>query len=65
MPFLVAELGGVAVAVADVEVDEVADADADELELVVFCEEVEDEAVDVVEEVDAVVEDVATMHWSF
>ena len=50
-------------AVADVEVDEVAD--ADELELVVTCEEVEDEAVDVVEEVDAVVEDVATMHWSF
>lgn len=51
-----------AVAVADAEADEVV-ADADELELVVLGEEVEDEEVAVVEEVDAVVEDVTTVHW--
>ena len=61
-----AELGGKAVAVAEVEADEVvadADADADELELVGFCEEVEEEEVAVVEEVGAVVEDGPTLHW--
>lgn len=54
--------------VADVEVCDVV-ADADELELVVFWEEVEEEdeeeEVAVVEEVDVVVEDVATAHWPF
>lgn len=51
--------------VADVEVgDVVADADADELELVVLGEEIEEEEVAVVEEVDAVIEDVARIHWS-
>lgn len=52
-------------AVADVEVgDVVADADADELELVGLGEEIEEEEVAVVEEVDAVIEDVARIHWS-
>ena len=57
------------VAVADVEVcDVVADADdvvveADELELVDFGEEVNDKEVEVVEAVEAVDEDVATIHW--
>lgn len=50
-------------AVLDLRVDDVAD--ADELELVVVGEEVEDEEVGVVEEVDAVVEDVTTLHWPF
>lgn len=50
-------------AVLDLRVDDVAD--ADELELAVVGEEVEDEEVGVVEEVDAVVEDVATLHWPF
>lgn len=59
---MVAEPGGIAAGVADVEVDEVV-ADADELELVVLGGEVEDEEVAVVEEVDAVVEDVTTVHW--
>lgn len=52
---MVAEPGGIAVGVADAEVDEVV-ADADELELVVLGGEVEDEEV-------AVVEDVTTVHW--
>lgn len=52
-------------AVADVEVGNVvADADADELELVVLGEGIEEEEVAVVEEVDAVIEDVARIHWS-
>ena len=50
---------GMAVVVADVEVGDVVP-DADELKLVVIWEEVEDEEVDVVEEVDVAVEDVAT-----
>ncbi|KAF6227074.1 hypothetical protein HO133_008515 [Letharia lupina] len=57
----------IGVAVADVEVGDVvadADADADELELVVLGEEIEEEEVAVVEEVDAVIEDVARIHWS-
>ena len=49
-------------ALAELEVDEVV-ADADELELVGFCEEVEDEEVAEVEEVDDEVEDVLTLHW--
>ena len=48
-----------AVVVADVEVGDVVP-DADELKLVVIWEEVEDGEVDVVEEVDVAVEDVAT-----
>lgn len=50
---------GMAVVVADVEVGDSVP-DADELKLVVIWEEVEDEEVDVVEEVDVPVEDVAT-----
>lgn len=50
--------------VADVEVGDVV-ADADELELATLGEDVEDEEVDVVEEVEAVIEDVATRHWPF
>ena len=59
-----AELGGIAVAVADLEVDESV-ADADELELVGFCEEIEDVEVDAVEEIDAVLEDEPRLHWPF
>lgn len=51
-------------AVAELEVDEVV-ADADELELVGFCEEVDDVEVDAVEEVDAVVEDWPRLHCPF
>ena len=58
---MVAELGGFAVAVAESEVDEVV-ADAEDLELVGFCEEIEDEEVAVVEEVVAVFEDVPALH---
>lgn len=61
---MVAELGGIAVAVAELEVDEVV-ADADELELVGFCEEVEEVEVDAVEEVDAVVEEWPRLHCPF
>ena len=56
-------------AVADVEVcNVVADAEdvvveADELELVDFGEEVSDKEVEVVEAVEVVDEDVATIHW--
>ena len=60
--FVVAELGGVAVALAELEAEEVV-ADADELELVGFCEEVEDEEEAKVEEVDDEVEDVLMLHW--
>lgn len=39
--------------------------DADELELVAFGVDVDEEEVDVVEEAEAEIEDVATIHWSF
>lgn len=61
---MVAELGGIAVAVAVFEVDEVV-ADVDELELVGFCEEVDEVEVDAVEEVDDVGEDWPRLHCPF
>ena len=56
-----AETGGIAVAVARVEVNEPV-AEEDELELVVVGEEVDDEEEAVVEEVDVVIEDVVIVH---
>lgn len=63
---MLAELGGiaVAVAVAELEVDELV-ADVDKLELVGFCEEVDEVEVDAVEEVDDVVEDWPRLHCPF
>lgn len=62
---MVAGLEVIGVAVVDMEVDDIV-ADADELELVDFWEEEEErEEVAVVEEVDAVVEDVTTAHMLF
>ena len=60
---MVAGLGDIGVAVADVEVGNV-NPDADELGLVVFSEE-EEEMVAVAEEADAMVEEVTTAHILF